>query len=65
MSRKDPFIKAHALVHKARNIVTAHLHPGFYDFVFEDFTALLFTLLLLAKEAERITPPNTEAPHDS
>ena len=65
MSKKAPFIKAHHLVHQARKIVTGHLDPGFYDFVFEDFNALLFTLDLLAKEAERITPPNTEAPHDS
>ena len=62
MSRKDPFIKAHGLVHKARKIVTGHLDPGFYDFVFEDFDALLFTLDLLAKEAERITPPKTDPP---
>lgn len=65
MSRKDPFLKAHGLVDEARKIVTGHLDPGFYDFVFEDFNALLFTLDLLAKEADRITPPNTKAPHDS
>lgn len=61
MSKQADFVKAHHLVDKAHQLVTQHLHPGFYDFVLEDFRSLLFTLTLLAKEAERITPPNTEA----
>lgn len=60
MSSKDDFLKAHALVHQARHLTTQHLHPGFYDFLSQDFDTLLFTLLLLTNQADHITPPKTE-----
>lgn len=65
MSKQDDFDKAHQLVIEARTLTTQHLDLRFYDFVLEDFDALLLTLHLLAKEATTATPTKTGAPHDS
>ena len=62
MSKKRDLRKALSLVDEARELVTAHLDPPFYDFVFEDFNALRLTLKLLAQEADHTTPPNTGPP---